>query len=184
MNKLSLLLFSFLFQVKLLESLKPYCVLKFFTLEEPCNMLELIQLLLLCHQHWVMLFPGVLLQLYLLCRSGLSNRRNIYTWCWSAFVNLLGKKGDNCVEILIIFVRICPYCSICTRKLVTPDAIQHILYFSHWIKAVVPMLLQVLMDNMHVETHIFLVPSFLNAIHWCLQCCFSFWHCQVYMIWT
>ena len=84
---------------------------------------ELVLLLVLCHWHLVISFPGVFLQLYLsfenamvrtglllLGRSGLAGRGNPHTWCWWNLVNKLGKEGDDCIKILLIIVWVCPYC--------------------------------------------------------------------------
>ena len=52
-------------------------------------------------------------------RSALTNRGNLYTRCWCFFINILCKKGDYCIKILLY---------LCGCALIAATAVDNLSY--------------------------------------------------------
>ena len=77
------------------------------------------------------------------------------------------EVGDNCIEILFIFVWMCPYYGDCCVQLVTTNVIQWVANFCPWIKALRPIFLKVFEGNMvlNISGYIIFSSSMLSSPH-------------------
>ena len=102
-------------------------------------LLKFIHLLVLCHWHWVILFPGVFLQLnlsfesaavsadlLLLGRSDLADRVNLHTQCWWSL-------SIYCVRTVTTASKYFSYLSGCTLTMVTAvENLSHLMPFNRY----------------------------------------------------
>ena len=98
------------------------------------------------------------------------------------------RKVISASKFFLSFVWMCFHCRNFCGQLVTPDAIQQVMDFQSWIKALVSIFLHVLKDNLVCDMSghtLFQVPCLLLSIMcWCLWCCLSICCCCVHMIWV
>ena len=59
-------------------------------------------------------------------KSGLTNRGNIYTWCWCILVDALTEEGNYCMKISLLLVWVHPFYGNSCGQLVTSGPIQQV----------------------------------------------------------
>ena len=118
----------------------------------------------LCHQHWVILFSGVLLQPNLslesaknrtdhlpLSWSAPTDRDNFHTQYWCFLVNLLDEEGNYCNKVLLIFILMHSYCINCCEQLVILESVQLVSNLWSLAKALVLIAHKIFQNNMVLD---------------------------------
>ena len=58
-----------------------------------------------------------------LCRSSLTNRGSLHTWCQCSLVSILGEEGNYCIKVLIW---------VCLTAVTTEDNLSHLMPLSRY----------------------------------------------------